>query len=514
MLIVHIQKTNGMKKRLIALALPLWVIQAHGQTFTTYGPPDPVSIDAGYVSDYSPNGTVIQAGGSVTLANGSTYEHGNLSFQNNGSWTSQTSSIDLFSAAGALTISGSTAPGFQNLQFQNGSTVSLTNTAGANIAGQLSFGTSGISNTTRNTHTTSSLRFADGATYTGGNTDAQHVNGYVTKTGDDAFLFPVGSGTDLRTVFITGTTAGTSISTAWFAGSPATVTDPSDGATHSLTAVAAPVESVSPVGFWDWINPAGSDDNVAITVSIPDMTGFALPSNLRLVGWNGTQWITLSDGTTAIDPTENSPLSGTIPAGASITALAIGSVEPPLPVTLVSFSGKALEKTIALKWATTEEVNASHFEIQRSRDAKNFQSIGRVDAKGDSKVLVDYTFTDQTPLPATSYYRLKQIDRAADRNDGSHAFSKTISIQFDAQIAINIYPNPVTDVLRIESSTELQSLEVYNANGSKVKSIAIPANNAAAATSGKTFREINLRDQKPGIYVLVIDGRSFKVLKN
>lgn len=498
-----------MKKRLIALVLPLWVIQAHGQTFTTYGPPDPVSIDAGYVSDYSPNGTVVEAGGSITLANGSTYEHGNLSFQNNGTWLGQTGSLDLFSAAGALTISGSTAPGFLNLQFQNGNTVSLTNTAGANIAGQLLFGTSGITSTTRNTHTTSSIRFADGATYTGGNTDAQHVNGYVTKTGNDAFVFPVGSGTDLRSLSISAPSAAATISTAWFAGSPGTVTDPSDGVTHSLTAVASPVKSVSPTGFWDWNNTAGSDDNVTVTASIPDLSGFSAAANLRLIGWNGTEWIALSASATASGVTENSTLSGIIPAGTSITALAIGTIENPLPVTLVSFTGKVVEQTVALKWVTTQEINASHFELQRSGNAKNFESIGKIDAEGESKAVVNYGFVDQTPLSGTNYYRLKQIDR-----DGTYSFSKAISILFDTQVTISVYPNPVTDVLRIESSAGLQSLEVFSANGSRVTGITIPTENATSATSGKNFREINLRDQNPGIYVLVINGKSFKVLKN
>ncbi len=498
-----------MKKRLIALALPLWVMQAYGQTFTTYGPPDPVSIDAGYVSDYSPNGTVVQPGGSVTLANGSTYEHGNLSFQNNGTWLGQTGSTDLFSAAGALTISGSTAPGFLNLQFQNGNTVSLTNIAGANIAGQLLFGTSGITSTTRNTHTTSSFRFGDGATYSGGNTDAQHVNGYVTKIGDDAFVFPVGSGTDLRTLSISALAAPATLSTTWFAGDPATVTDPSDGTTHSPAAVAAPIEAVSPAGFWDWINPAGSDDNVSVTVSIPDLSNFALAANLRLVGWNGTEWIGLSAGSNASGNTENSTLTGTIPAGVAISAIAIGSVEPALPVTLVSFTGKAVENAVVLQWATTEELNASHFEIQRSGDAKNFEPIGNVDAKGESKVLINYGLVDQTPLSGINYYRLKQIDK-----DGSYAFSRTISIQYDTRIKINVYPNPVTDVLRIDSSVGLQSLEVFTADGLKVAGIGIQLEKVAAGTSGTISREINFRDQKAGIYVLVINGRSFKVLKN
>lgn len=495
-----------MKKRLIALALPFWVIQAYGQV-TTYLLFDPVDIDAGYLSDYSPNGTVVETSGTVRLYNGSTYEHGNPSFQNNGSWFSATGSLDLFNAAGPVTISGLSTPFFYNLQFQNGNTVALTNNGGAYVEGQLTFGTSTIISTVRGNGHYGALQFASGATYTGGASDGQHVNGYVWKVGNTAFNFPVGSGTDIRTLSITAPAAASIISTAWFVGSPATVTDPTDGTTHSLTAVAAPIESVSPVGFWDWVNSAGSDDNVVVTVSIPDVSTYATASNLRLVGWNGTEWIALStSGASAA--TEDNTLSGTIPAGVSITALAIGSVEPPLPVTLVSFSGKAVEKAIDLKWTTTEEINASHFEIQRSGDAKNFEPIGKVDAKGDSKVVVDYLFTDQAPLPGTNYYRLKQIDR-----DGSYAFSKTISVLSDSGFRISVYPNPVTDVLHIESSTALQSLELFKSDGSNVTDIVIPTDNAAAA-SGRTFREINLRDQRPGIYVLVVNGKSFKVLKN
>lgn len=494
-----------MKKRLIALALPLWVMQAYGQV-TTYGTFEPVSIDAGYLSDYSPNGTLVKTSGNVWLNNGSTYEHANLSFQSDGVWNSLNGSLDLFNVVGPLTISGLSAPDFYNLQFQNGNTVALTNNGGAYVSGHLTFGTSTIISTVRGNGHNGALKFASGATYTGGASDGQHVNGYVWKVGNNAFKFPVGSGTDIRTLSITAPAATSIISTAWFVGSPATVADPTDGTTHNLTAVAAPIESVSPVGFWDWVNSAGSDDNVVVTVSIPDVLTYATASNLRLVGWNGTQWIALgASGASAA--TEDNTLSGTIPAGVSITALAIGSVEPPLPVTLVSFSGKAVEKAIDLKWVTTEEVNASHFEIQRGGDAKTFATIGKVDAKGDSKALVDYQFTDQAPLPGTNYYRLKQIDR-----DGSYAFSKTISVLSDSGHRISVYPNPVTDVLRIESGTELHSLEVFHADGSRVAGIVISDNEAA--TPGTKFREINLRDQKPGIYVLVINGKSFKVLKN
>ncbi|WP_342087166.1 T9SS type A sorting domain-containing protein [Dyadobacter sp. OTU695] len=478
---------------------------------TTYGGAGaPANVDGGYFSDYSPGGTIVLANGAVTLTNNATYEHGNNLLQVDGPWTS-TASLDLFLATGA--ISGSVAPSFSNAQFNIGTanTMAITNTQGVNITGSLQFN-NGITTTVRNTHISSALHFGDGATYTGGDADAQHVNGYVTKAGNDAFVFPVGSGTDLRKVTISAPTAAATIGTAWFAGSPATVTDPSDGGTHSLTALASTLKAISPAGFWDWANLAGSDDNITVTVSIPDVSGFTLPANLRLAGWDGTQWLSLTAGSNATGNIENSILSGVIPAGVSITALAIGSSEPPLPVTLVSFTARASENTSLLEWETTEEKNASHFEIQRSSDAKNFEAIGRVDAAGESKVLVRYNFTDPTPLPGVNYYRLKQIDLATDRGDNAFSFSRTVSVRFDANVKISVYPNPATDLLRIESTRQLDSIEIFTLNGTRVTNGEAAQMPASGSATG--FRkEVNISALQPGVYLVKVHGQAFKIVK-
>lgn len=476
-----------------------------GQSTTYGGANAPAGTDGGYVSDYSPGGTFVLASGSVTLANNAAYEHGNNLLHTDGAWSSA-ASLDNFQAVGPNTISGSVAPSFSNARFNigAGNTMAITNTQGAVITANLQFN-NGITTTVRTTHTTGSLRFNDGATYTGGNSDAQHVNGYVTKTGNDAFLFPVGSGTDLRTLSMSAPPAAASLSTAWFAGSPDAVTDPSDATTHSLEALADPIKTVSPAGFWDWINPAGSDDNLTIAVSIPDMSTFALAENLRLVGWNGSQWLNLSAGTNASSNAENSILTGVIPAGVTITAIAVGSVEMPLPVTLVTFTGKAIENTALLEWATTEEVNASHFEVQRSADAKRFEPIGKVNAEGDSKALVNYRFTDQGPLQGTNYYRLTQIDR-----DGSYAFSKTIAVHFDGNVQISVYPNPVSDMLRIDSKVPLKSVEVFSLTGLRFQPVIHPASGTVAGTASAA---IDLSHYHPGIYLVKINGQTFKVVK-
>ncbi|GGH25015.1 hypothetical protein GCM10007423_08920 [Dyadobacter endophyticus] len=497
-----------MKRIIILILITAAAGGARAQNTTYGGANAPANIDGGYFSDYSPGGTIVLPDGLVTLANGATYEHGNNLLQINGNWTS-TGSLDIFQAIGLNSIIGNVAPSFSNVRFNigAGNTMAISNTQGIGITGNLQFN-NGITTTVRTMHTTGSLRFSDGATYTGGSSDAQHVNGYVTKVGNDAFVFPVGSGTDLRTLSISAPAAAATISTAWFAGSPDAVTDPSDGGTHSRTAIADPVKAVSEAGFWDWLNPAGSDDNITVTVSIPDLSNFALTENLRLVGWNGTQWIDLSAGFNASGNTENSTLTGIIPAGTAITAIAVGSVEMPLPVTLVSFTGRAVENTSVLQWATTEEVNASHFEIQRSNDAKSFESIGEVNAKGESKVLVNYLFTDKTPLPGINYYRLKQIDQ-----DGSHAFSKTISIAFDTDAKILVYPNPVTDFLRVESSKTPGSLEIFNLSGLRLQKRDQVRNGPSEIVPGPASVVVDLRSYPIGIYILKVDGQTFKIIK-
>jgi hypothetical protein len=143
-----------MKRLLILTAITAGIApQLHAQNTTYGGGNAPLSVDAGYVSDYSPDGTIVLADGSVMLTNNATYEHGNNLLQNSGSWTA-TGSLDLFLSAGSNTISGSTAPSFSNVQFNigAGNTMAITNAQGVNIAGTLQFN-NGITTTVRSTAT-------------------------------------------------------------------------------------------------------------------------------------------------------------------------------------------------------------------------------------------------------------------------------------------------------------------------------------------------------------------------
>lgn len=455
-----------MKGLLIALVLPLWAIQVYGQNITTYGPANPQSINAGYFSDYSAGGTVVQAGGSVSLANGATYEHGNLSFQNNGAWTSQ-GSLDLFAAAGAVTISGSSAPDFANLQFQNGNTVALTNTGGANITGQLAFGTSSVFSTNRSLHSNGALRFADNATYTGAASNTQHVNGYVSKTGNDAFVFPVGSGTNRRTLSISApATATQEYSVAWIAGDPGVTGDPSNGnALHPVTAVTAPIVSVSAQGQWDWIAVSGTGAGLTINVSIPAGLSGATPADLRLVGWNGTSWVNLSGTTGATGNAEGTSLSGTMIAG--ITAVGVGVISVPLPITFGRFTAQQQGCTARLDWTTMMEHNNAYFVVERSVNGRDFKPLAKVAAVGNSTTEQHYTYTDQLPAKGMNYYRIVQIDI-----DGQQSSTSVVQQQFDCgDGAVKVYPTVTKGTVYVvmPAGYEQADIQVMDMQGRKIR---------------------------------------------
>lgn len=435
-----------MKKHLlIAIALAFVAGEIQAQTTTIGGGGQPVNLDNGYTSDYSTAGTVVLSDGLVIMINSSIYEHGNTLLQNDGTWTSSSGSNDLFVAPGVNTISGSNAPAFFNADFSMGvgSAMNITNTAGINIAGQLAFN-NGITSTVRSNTTAGAIHFAAGSTYTGGNSDVQHVNGYVSKAGTTAFTFPVGSGADLRTLAITAPSTPTALSVAWFAGSPSSVTDPSDGSIHSVNAFAAPLMAVSHAGFWDWIPVAGNDDGVTVAVSIPNLSFFAGASDLRLAGWNGTQWIDLSGGQTASGNTENSTLTGIIPVGSTITAIGIASVTTPLAVHFSSFTAAANNCTVQLNWETGSEQNSDYFTVTRSDDGIQFRDIARVQARGNTGG--PYAYKDEAPLPGLSYYRIRETAL-----DGSTTYTAVRSVHPDCGTEdIRVYPTVTGALVHIE----------------------------------------------------------------
>ncbi|MFZ4799161.1 MAG: T9SS type A sorting domain-containing protein [Bacteroidia bacterium] len=135
-----------------------------------------------------------------------------------------------------------------------------------------------------------------------------------------------------------------------------------------------------------------------------------------------------------------------------------------MPVTLTSFEARLVNEKVQLNWATANEINNSHFEIERTNDPNTgtWKYIGKVNGNGNSNTLSHYQFVDSLnnyflPQNGFLYYRLKQIDF-----DGSFVYSKTEVLNFNRRKSLNLYPNPVHDIL---SLSESGNISIYDLQG-------------------------------------------------
>ncbi len=167
----------------------------------------------------------------------------------------------------------------------------------------------------------------------------------------------------------------------------------------------------------------------------------------------------------------------------------------PLPLDLLSFSAKldkALASKATLNWLTTNEVNTSLFSVERSIDAKSFETIGSIPAKNIAGTH-QYTFEDKNVLKGIAYYRLKQIDI-----NGKYVFSDIASVNNNSGLQLSVYPNPSTEHITFNYISKNAEVSVFNINGQKVISTKLASDNT-----------LNVKTLASGYYTIVVnDGVS------
>jgi hypothetical protein len=160
----------------------------------------------------------------------------------------------------------------------------------------------------------------------------------------------------------------------------------------------------------------------------------------------------------------------------------------PLPVTLSAFNAKKEGTTALLTWSTTFESNSDYFEVQHSQDGKNWTALTSIEAQGESKALVPYSYTHTSPF-AVNLYRLKMVDL-----DNTYAFSSIRSLNFDGDEQIKIYPNPTVDRIKLSSNQQISNVKLYNQSGVLVMNTIPDSGNevdVTRLTQGTYFVKIN-----------------------
>jgi len=153
-----------------------------------------------------------------------------------------------------------------------------------------------------------------------------------------------------------------------------------------------------------------------------------------------------------------------------------------LPVDYLEFKGRNNGDHNLIQWTTSNEVNNSHFEVERQLGTGQFIKVGRVEGAGTVSATRDYSFADfDITEPGLYYYRLRQLDY----NGNADLSGVTAIVVKDPNRAsgIGIYPNPVADELNLELTAGQMSgeitVQIFDTAGKLVMSEKIDAGNSA-----------------------------------
>ncbi len=165
-----------------------------------------------------------------------------------------------------------------------------------------------------------------------------------------------------------------------------------------------------------------------------------------------------------------------------------------LPVELYTQKVENINNDIALvSWVTSSETGNSHFEIGRSSNGKDFETIGVVQGSGYSNVLVNYDFTDSEALSGVTYYRITQVDF-----NGNKEAYPTMVLYFNSLVFenIEIYPNPSNGEFNIKVN-QACDIQLFDYKGIIIEELKL--NNGINRVETSKF--------SPGVYIIRISNQ-------
>ncbi|HNJ59325.1 MAG TPA: T9SS type A sorting domain-containing protein, partial [Chitinophagaceae bacterium] len=146
------------------------------------------------------------------------------------------------------------------------------------------------------------------------------------------------------------------------------------------------------------------------------------------------------------------------------------------------------------KWITLNEINVSHFNVQRSSNGIEFNTIQQTAAKNNA--YNEYSITDVQPLNGTSYYRVEAVDK-----DGKITYSKTEKVQLKVdKEQLTVFPNPATNVVNIIYN-KIKQVTVADIAGRMVRNMQV---------NGADMVQVNIAGLQQGVYLVRVTSTDNK----
>ncbi len=421
-----------------------------------------------------PNGNTLDCNGDITTT-GDCVIHNNGTMAVGGSFTQNGAYTE---TAGLVQFDGSAA---QTIPADNYYDIEINNSNGVALGGNVSINdvltlTSGVLTST----STNLLTFTSTAGAVSGGSNTAYVDGPMAKVGSGAFIFPAGDGGKWARIGISNLSASETFTAEYTKAKPA-----------NNTTMASSLSKVSDNEGWTLERSGSASADVTLYWEDSKWSGVGDFTDLRIAHWNGSSWEAESgtyshSGNVSLTTSESGSI--TVTGVSSFSPFSLGSTDNTtntLPVELIYFDLSKKDNSVNLFWQTATEFNNNGFEIQRSSDTKDWETIGFVKGAGNSNIIQNYSFNDNSPR-VFNYYRLKQIDF-----DGAFKFSDIKFLKLGETLTINSYPNPVVDILNINISN-IKQIDIYNIAGKLVKRLKSNTN------------IINVSELKTGVYFFVV----------
>jgi hypothetical protein len=144
------------------------------------------------------------------------------------------------------------------------------------------------------------------------------------------------------------------------------------------------------------------------TLSLGDNSVIWVFDNAQILGGGSASQKLRLDGT-SIFQGNDSPVNGPQTASAASNGFS-AMVSAPLPVKFVGFTLTRKNNDVHIQWSTSEEINADIYQVERSADGSEWNTIAYVAAIGNSSAVNNYSFTDKSISAQVVYYRIKEVD--------------------------------------------------------------------------------------------------------
>ena len=164
-----------------------------------------------------------------------------------------------------------------------------------------------------------------------------------------------------------------------------------------------------------------------------------------------------------------------------------------LPLKLLNFSALRKNHAIELIWTTSEEMNLSHYEVERSVNGREFSKI-KVVASLNQIQQTTYSILDNFSVNGIVFYRLKTVE-----NNGVIRYSKIISINNGNGNSVMLYPSlwqSGTPLYLTNPGNKKLNIYFFNTSGhlagkSFTNSIEIPTQSISNAKGILFYRAFN-----------------------